>query len=43
MAAIAQFKEALVALYFRLSKDLADAVPGRFSVALDQVEQELVL
>ena len=30
-------------LYFRLPEDLADAVPGRFSVALDQVEQELVL
>ena len=43
MAAIAQLEEALVALYFGLSKDLADAVPGRFSVALDQVEQELVL
>ena len=39
VATIAQLKEALVTLYFRLSKDLADAVPRRFSVAFDQVEQ----
>ena len=39
VAPVAQLEEALVTLYFRLAEDLGYAVPGRFSVGLDQVEQ----
>ena len=39
VAAIAKLKEAFVAFYFRLPEDLADTVPGGFSVALDKFEQ----